>query len=169
MTSPISRQRVGASGPHQGRVPGACRTARQGLKPLDPAVGSLRIGRRTTHTGSTIRWDHPFPAGVDAFSGEPCHARGFTTPLATELSPRGVSVERAADGVHLILDTLHRGGHRCRRASDGRGATPARRRGCVTPLGSSAGKVRFVDMARLGRNPARIIPGWQQFLTGARR
>jgi len=32
-------------------------------------------------------------------------------------------------------------------------------------LGSSAGKVRFVDMARLGRNPARIIPGWQQFLT----
>jgi hypothetical protein len=32
-------------------------------------------------------------------------------------------------------------------------------------LGTSAAKVRFVDMARLGRNPARIIPGWQQFLT----
>jgi DcmR-like sensory protein len=32
-------------------------------------------------------------------------------------------------------------------------------------LGASSGKVKFVDMARLGHNPARIIPGWQQFLT----
>lgn len=31
-------------------------------------------------------------------------------------------------------------------------------------LGASARKVRFVDMARLGHNPARIIPAWQQFL-----
>jgi hypothetical protein len=31
-------------------------------------------------------------------------------------------------------------------------------------LGASSGKVKFVDMARLGHNPARIIPGWQQFL-----
>lgn len=31
-------------------------------------------------------------------------------------------------------------------------------------LGSDAEDVQFVDMGELGRNPARIIPGWQQFL-----
>lgn len=31
-------------------------------------------------------------------------------------------------------------------------------------LGPSAAKVRFVDMAALGRNPACIIPAWQEFL-----
>jgi hypothetical protein len=31
-------------------------------------------------------------------------------------------------------------------------------------LGRSADAVRFVDMHELGRNPARIIPAWQQFL-----
>jgi hypothetical protein len=31
-------------------------------------------------------------------------------------------------------------------------------------LGASARKVKFVDMAVLGRNPARIIPAWQSFL-----
>jgi len=31
-------------------------------------------------------------------------------------------------------------------------------------LGAQARKVKFVDMAMLGRNPARIIPAWQQFL-----
>ena len=31
-------------------------------------------------------------------------------------------------------------------------------------LGSSAEQVKFVDMAKLGRNPAMIIPGWQSFL-----
>jgi hypothetical protein len=27
-----------------------------------------------------------------------------------------------------------------------------------------ARKVKFVDMAKLGRNPARIIPAWQKFV-----
>jgi hypothetical protein len=31
-------------------------------------------------------------------------------------------------------------------------------------LGPSASQVHFVDMTQLGRNPARIIPAWQQFL-----
>jgi MEDS: MEthanogen/methylotroph, DcmR Sensory domain len=31
-------------------------------------------------------------------------------------------------------------------------------------LGNQARKVKFVDMAVLGRNPAQIIPAWQQFL-----
>ncbi len=31
-------------------------------------------------------------------------------------------------------------------------------------LGSDAADVHFVDMAELGHNPARIIPGWQRFL-----
>jgi hypothetical protein len=31
-------------------------------------------------------------------------------------------------------------------------------------LGGEADRVKFVDMAELGRNPARIIPGWQEFL-----
>jgi anti-sigma regulatory factor (Ser/Thr protein kinase) len=33
-------------------------------------------------------------------------------------------------------------------------------------LGSDAGGVTFVDMAELGRNPARIIPAWSAFLDG---
>lgn len=31
-------------------------------------------------------------------------------------------------------------------------------------LGADAAGVTFVDMAKLGRNPARIIPAWQEFL-----
>ncbi|MFL6128639.1 MAG: anti-sigma factor RsbA family regulatory protein [Mycobacteriales bacterium] len=31
-------------------------------------------------------------------------------------------------------------------------------------LGADAADVHFVDMAELGHNPARIIPGWQRFL-----
>ena len=31
-------------------------------------------------------------------------------------------------------------------------------------LGTQARKVKFVDMAKLGRNPARIIPVWQKFV-----
>jgi anti-sigma regulatory factor (Ser/Thr protein kinase) len=31
-------------------------------------------------------------------------------------------------------------------------------------LGDDAGKVHFVDMVELGRNPARIIPAWHDFL-----
>jgi hypothetical protein len=31
-------------------------------------------------------------------------------------------------------------------------------------LGVRAGEVTFVDMGQLGRNPARIIPAWQEFL-----
>jgi anti-sigma regulatory factor (Ser/Thr protein kinase) len=31
-------------------------------------------------------------------------------------------------------------------------------------LGADAGKVRFGDMAEIGRNPARIIPAWREFL-----
>jgi hypothetical protein len=33
-------------------------------------------------------------------------------------------------------------------------------------LGEDATRVHFVDMAELGRNPAKIIPGWQRFLDG---
>jgi hypothetical protein len=36
-------------------------------------------------------------------------------------------------------------------------------------LGSSAEDVRFIDMAELGRNPARVIPAWQTFLDRAGR
>lgn len=32
-------------------------------------------------------------------------------------------------------------------------------------LNGDAGGVRFADMAEVGRNPARIIPAWRQFLT----
>ena len=32
-------------------------------------------------------------------------------------------------------------------------------------LGPDGGSVRFADMADVGRNPARIIPAWQEFLT----
>jgi anti-sigma regulatory factor (Ser/Thr protein kinase) len=31
-------------------------------------------------------------------------------------------------------------------------------------LGEKAGRVQFVDMERLGRNPARIIPAWEEFV-----
>ena len=31
-------------------------------------------------------------------------------------------------------------------------------------LGARAAEVKFVDMGQLGRNPARIIPAWQEFL-----
>jgi anti-sigma regulatory factor (Ser/Thr protein kinase) len=31
-------------------------------------------------------------------------------------------------------------------------------------LNGAAGRVRFADMAEVGRNPARIIPAWQEFL-----
>ena len=31
-------------------------------------------------------------------------------------------------------------------------------------LGTQARKVKFVDMAKLGQNPARIIPAWQKFV-----
>src|ERR1700729_1357628 len=31
-------------------------------------------------------------------------------------------------------------------------------------LGGDAARVRFVDMESLGRNPARIIPAWREFL-----
>jgi hypothetical protein len=34
-------------------------------------------------------------------------------------------------------------------------------------LGADAGRVRFTDMERLGRNPACIIPAWREFLGGA--
>lgn len=34
-------------------------------------------------------------------------------------------------------------------------------------LGAQSSQVKFVDMAELGRNPARIIPAWQQFLASA--
>lgn len=33
-------------------------------------------------------------------------------------------------------------------------------------LGSDADEVLFVDMARVGRNPARIIPVWHEFIAG---
>ena len=33
-----------------------------------------------------------------------------------------------------------------------------------TALGTDADRVRFVDMAVVGRNPARIIPAWREFL-----
>jgi anti-sigma regulatory factor (Ser/Thr protein kinase) len=33
-------------------------------------------------------------------------------------------------------------------------------------LGADAAQVHFVDMAELGRNPARIIPAWREFVDG---
>ena len=42
---------------------------------------------------------------------------------------------------------------------------PERGEALSTALGAAADAVRFVDMTELGRNPARIIPTWQQFLT----
>ena len=33
-----------------------------------------------------------------------------------------------------------------------------------TALGTDADRVRFVDMAVVGRNPARIIPAWREFV-----
>ena len=33
-------------------------------------------------------------------------------------------------------------------------------------LGSGADEVHFIDMAELGRNPARIIPAWREFIEG---
>jgi anti-sigma regulatory factor (Ser/Thr protein kinase) len=36
-------------------------------------------------------------------------------------------------------------------------------------LGEGAGAISFVDMTELGRNPGRIIPAWQAFLTTQRR
>src|SRR5580765_3298517 len=36
-------------------------------------------------------------------------------------------------------------------------------------LGDEAGTVHFADMSLVGRNPARIIPAWQQFLDRADR
>ena len=42
---------------------------------------------------------------------------------------------------------------------------PERGEALRTALGAAADAVQFVDMTELGRNPARIIPTWQQFLT----
>lgn len=33
-------------------------------------------------------------------------------------------------------------------------------------LGADADRVSFIDMMRLGQNPARIIPAWREFMTG---
>jgi anti-sigma regulatory factor (Ser/Thr protein kinase) len=33
-------------------------------------------------------------------------------------------------------------------------------------LGEDAARVRFIDMRELGRNPARVIPAWREFLDG---
>ena len=33
-------------------------------------------------------------------------------------------------------------------------------------LGADAGRVQFADMARVGANPARIIPAWREFVNG---
>jgi len=41
---------------------------------------------------------------------------------------------------------------------------PARTRWLREALGADADEVLFVDMAELGRNPARIIPVWRQFV-----
>jgi anti-sigma regulatory factor (Ser/Thr protein kinase) len=40
----------------------------------------------------------------------------------------------------------------------------ARRRALEAELAGTADKIRFVDMEELGRNPARIIPVWRQFV-----
>ncbi|MBA3530097.1 MAG: MEDS domain-containing protein, partial [Propionibacteriaceae bacterium] len=40
----------------------------------------------------------------------------------------------------------------------------ARKESLLDALGPDADDVLFVDMAELGRNPARIIPAWRQFL-----
>jgi anti-sigma regulatory factor (Ser/Thr protein kinase) len=44
-------------------------------------------------------------------------------------------------------------------------AVPAARVGLLrSALGADAAAVRFADMEELGRNPARIIPAWQEFV-----
>ncbi|HET9996388.1 MAG TPA: sensor histidine kinase [Nocardioides sp.] len=42
---------------------------------------------------------------------------------------------------------------------------PERSEALSTALGAAADAIQFVDMTELGRNPARIIPQWQQFIT----
>lgn len=42
--------------------------------------------------------------------------------------------------------------------------TRMRARALRDELGDAAGLVQFAEMERLGRNPARIIPAWQQFV-----
>ena len=41
---------------------------------------------------------------------------------------------------------------------------PVRSEALSTALGAAVDAVQFVDMTELGRNPARIIPKWQEFL-----
>jgi anti-sigma regulatory factor (Ser/Thr protein kinase) len=41
---------------------------------------------------------------------------------------------------------------------------PERAAALTVALGDAAGRVRFTDMHELGRNPARIIPAWREFL-----
>jgi anti-sigma regulatory factor (Ser/Thr protein kinase) len=41
---------------------------------------------------------------------------------------------------------------------------PARAQTLSEALGNDAACVRFVDMRKLGRNPARIIPAWREFI-----
>jgi len=43
------------------------------------------------------------------------------------------------------------------------GMTPAREEWLRDALGQTARDVHFVDITELGRNPARIMPAWQQF------
>ena len=45
--------------------------------------------------------------------------------------------------------------------------TPDKIEALRAELGTQAGGVTFADMAEIGRNPARIIPAWQDFLLGA--
>jgi anti-sigma regulatory factor (Ser/Thr protein kinase) len=47
--------------------------------------------------------------------------------------------------------------------------TSGRTRGLREALAADAERVRFVDMERLGRNPARIIPAWEDWVREERR
>ena len=43
--------------------------------------------------------------------------------------------------------------------------TAERARALQAALGDDAARVRFIDMRELGRNPARVIPAWREFVT----
>ena len=46
-------------------------------------------------------------------------------------------------------------------------SAPRRSHCCARELGRDAEHVQFADMSEVGRNPARIIPAWQDFVDRA--
>ena len=82
--------------------------------------------------------------------------------MEARLSPRGVPVCRARR-VPRRHSRIHPGWARRRRA-DPRGRERREDRPAARELGADAEQVQFADMAEVGRNPARIIPAWSDFV-----